>query len=677
MRNPRLHPPGDAPVIHDSMEGPGVEDNPGVLRVMSIGQKVGAGFALSLLTVVLIGMAALWNTRILVSNYILVSHSQVVLERLQDVQSTLLLTEDVAREYVRTSGAGSRVIYERATKDLQRNLRDLTELVSDNSSQRERLKALQELCLLRLEQTHKTLEQADLKGPPSRGVAGGVNPVAPVALEDTRSNSISSVAEAMRREELSLLRVRQGRMDEAASTTRDTILGGTVLAALLVSGVGLAIVRSLTGPLRTLMKGAERLGAGQLSIRLRVASLDEVGRLTEAFNKMAEQLHEDLLQRQAIERALNESLQQASERAQELELRSRESELLGRLVELLQSSTSLEEALHLLGPFCLRLFPNTRGGLFLLGSTRNLLECCASWDQQSATLDDAPPQGGTLADSPRLPSQGGVAEAAQMFATEDCLALRLGRAHRVGPDEPELLCKHVLARPPGETTLCFPLIAQGETLGVLHLAAVRLPETLARNVSEQLALALANLRLRETLRQQSIRDPLTGLFNRRFLEESLDRELARARRNREKLAVLMVDVDHFKSFNDTFGHEAGDLVLQSVGKLLRERIRHEDVACRFGGEEFCLLLPGMNGELALQRAERLREGIASLQIPFGGNLLGPVTASFGLALFPDQATEPNQLFQQADGALYKAKKDGRNRVVQAAQVERVPVVVSP
>jgi diguanylate cyclase (GGDEF)-like protein len=368
-----------------------------------------------------------------------------------------------------------------------------------------------------------------------------------------------------------------------------------------------------------------------------------VGRVTEAFNRMADQLLEDHHQRAEIERALQESLHQASERAEELELRSRESELLGRLLELFQSSTGLEEAWTLLGPFCSRLFPNARGALYLLASSRNMLECVASFGDQ--------PFG-------------------QVFGPDDCMALRLGRAHQVDQSEPELLCKHSPVGFAGET-LCVPLIAQGETLGILHVAAPKVADKLVRSVAEQLSLAMANLRLRETLRQQSIRDPLTGLFNRRFLEESLDRELARARRNRDVLAILMVDVDHFKHFNDTFGHEAGDLVLQSVGRFLREGVRQEDVACRYGGEEFSLLLPGMQPDLAFARAERLRIGIEGLRIQFGSQLLGPITASFGMAMFPDNGNEPGYLFQQADAALYRAKKEGRNRVLRAPAVDPV------
>jgi diguanylate cyclase (GGDEF)-like protein len=181
-------------------------------------------------------------------------------------------------------------------------------------------------------------------------------------------------------------------------------------------------------------------------------------------------------------------------------------------------------------------------------------------------------------------------------------------------------------------------------------------------VAERISLALANLRLREILRGQSLRDPLTGLFNRRYMEESLERELRRAARNNHSVALLMLDVDHFKRFNDTFGHQAGDTLLRSLGDFLTKRTRGQDSACRYGGEEFSIILSGVSVEAAKKRAELLREDLKHLTIEHVGQVLGSVTLSIGVAAFPGHATS-EALLKAADQALYRAKAEGRDRVV--------------
>jgi diguanylate cyclase (GGDEF)-like protein len=184
-------------------------------------------------------------------------------------------------------------------------------------------------------------------------------------------------------------------------------------------------------------------------------------------------------------------------------------------------------------------------------------------------------------------------------------------------------------------------------------------------VAEHFSLALANLKLRETLRNQSIRDPLTGLFNRRYMEETLERELRRAERERRSVAVIMLDIDHFKRFNDEFSHEAGDVVLQELGSLLRSNSRAGDVPCRFGGEEFVLLLPATALADARKRADELRETIGTLHVTYRGQLLGPVRCSMGVAAFPIHGVAGEAILRAADAALYRAKDSGRDQVMVA------------
>ena len=201
-------------------------------------------------------------------------------------------------------------------------------------------------------------------------------------------------------------------------------------------------------------------------------------------------------------------------------------------------------------------------------------------------------------------------------------------------------------------------------------------EQLATAVAEQIALALSNLKLRETLRQQSVRDPLTGLYNRRFLEETLDRELARLERKNLPLSLIMIDVDNFKNFNDTFGHEAGDAVLRDLGGILQRHVRGGDIACRYGGEEFTIVLPEASLEIGRQRAEMLREAVHELRLVHDGKSLGAVTLSLGVACFPEHGRRREHLLQAADAALYEAKNGGRNRVV-VSTVKTLTVVENP
>jgi diguanylate cyclase (GGDEF)-like protein len=198
---------------------------------------------------------------------------------------------------------------------------------------------------------------------------------------------------------------------------------------------------------------------------------------------------------------------------------------------------------------------------------------------------------------------------------------------------------------------------------------------LALTLAEDMALALANLRLRETLRSQAIRDPLTGLFNRRYLEETMAREINRVKRQETPLGVIMMDLDHFKRYNDTFGHSAGDELLSAMGILLKSQIRGEDIACRYGGEEFLVIMPGTSLEVALERAETLRQAVKEMHLQHPG--LHPTTLSLGVAVYPDHGDTELQLIQSADAALYRAKQAGRDRVVAAEYAEAYIMVEPP
>jgi diguanylate cyclase (GGDEF)-like protein len=180
--------------------------------------------------------------------------------------------------------------------------------------------------------------------------------------------------------------------------------------------------------------------------------------------------------------------------------------------------------------------------------------------------------------------------------------------------------------------------------------------------AELTALALANVRLRENLRYQSIRDPLTGLYNRRYLDDFLFKQIHQAERSKSSLSILMMDLDHFKKINDTYGHDAGDAVLKELGKILQNDIRLGDIAARYGGEEFIIMLYGVDVEVALRRAEAIRQAVTMLHIKYGAQDVGPITICIGVSIYPTDGKSPEELIEAADKALYYVKKNGRNKV---------------
>lgn len=332
------------------------------------------------------------------------------------------------------------------------------------------------------------------------------------------------------------------------------------------------------------------------------------------------------------------------QKTKELEQRNFELTQLNQMSELLQACLTVDEACKVIAKFVGALFPNLNGGLFLIDPRKQLVEVAADW--------------------------GDFLSSQRVFGVNKCWALRRGRPHLVANTHSCLLCQHLQKHP--SEYCCIPLMAQGEALGVLYLSSPesgRLVEAkylLGVTITEHISLALANLKLRETLQNQSIRDPLTGLFNRRYMEEFLTREIQRAYRNQQPLGIMMLDVDHFKVFNDTFGHDAGDAVLRELGSFLKKNIRRSDIACRYGGEELTIILPEATLEVVQQRAEQLREGVKHLNVKHRGQFLGSITLSLGVACFPEHGLSGSAVLQAADVALYRAKREGRDRVIAAS-----------
>jgi diguanylate cyclase (GGDEF)-like protein len=358
-----------------------------------------------------------------------------------------------------------------------------------------------------------------------------------------------------------------------------------------------------------------------------------------------------IAERTAVEVELRVMSEQLKAGVENLAARNREMETFHRMTDALQSCETTKETFDVIAKYGGQLFPASAGTLYVLHASRDVLEAACDW--------------GAGRDRPAL------------FERDQCWALRRSQPHVMNDPASDVVCRHVGAGGPGTPPyLCVPMMAQGEIIGLVHVegrrsgtgrpAAITEPmRVVAKTLTEQASLSLSNMRLRETMRQQSITDVLTGLYNRRYLDETLRRELLRSARARLPVAVIMLDADHFKRFNDTYGHDAGDAVLRSLANLMQKHARAGDILCRYGGEEFAMIMPEMTAALAVERAGRLCEAARQLNLNHGGQRLGRVTLSAGVAAYPDHGEDAPTLLAAADAALYAAKQAGRDRVVLA------------
>ena len=351
---------------------------------------------------------------------------------------------------------------------------------------------------------------------------------------------------------------------------------------------------------------------------------------------------QDITERKLAEKALQHSFA-------ELNRHDREQTLLSEMSSCLQVCRSIEETFPVVSLYAKRLFPDNPGLISIINNSRSLVETIVEWHDGH--------------------------DSETVFDLEDCWALRQGRPHIVINPQEALNCWHIKNKPINGY-LCLPMTAYGETKGIIHLQlpvsyqqtheqpkAFEAVKSLATIFANQVALALANLKLREALQQQSVRDPLTQLYNRRYLLESMTREFAFAKRKQHFVGVIMIDVDHFKSYNDTYGHDAGDAVLRAFGAFLQKQTRHEDIASRYGGEEFVMIFSGIEEADLLKRCEEIRNKTKLLVVEHPGQSLGTISISLGAALYPQHGQTPDEVITAADTAMYQAKKLGRDRVV--------------
>jgi diguanylate cyclase (GGDEF)-like protein len=365
-------------------------------------------------------------------------------------------------------------------------------------------------------------------------------------------------------------------------------------------------------------------------------------------------IYEDVSEQTRASEAQRQHAESLNQLVKELELRTIQTTSLNEMGSLLACAANVREACDVVANSAHKLFPDApAGALYLFRSSRDLIEAAVRWGQADALAPTFPP--------------------------DACWSLRRGQPHWSGHPGNDIACQH-LTKSSTTESLCVPMIAQGNTIGVFHLEfestagrryesgteSLRdLRQSLAVSVASHVALSLASLQLRETLREQSIRDPLTRLFNRRFLEESFQRELQLAARKKQSIAILFLDLDHFKRFNDSFGHDAGDLVLQSLADLFRNFFRATDICCRYGGEEFAILLPESTSRDAAIRADALRAEVKNMRLQYKKQPLGPLTVSVGVAAFPEHGSTSEELLKIADQCLYESKARGRDVVTVA------------
>jgi len=333
----------------------------------------------------------------------------------------------------------------------------------------------------------------------------------------------------------------------------------------------------------------------------------------------------------------------------DLQVQHRQVALLARLADSLHASNSRTESYHVIEAFAREILGGIDGCLYVYNHSRDQLVRAAMWGGEN------------------------IAHGLDHFMPDDCWGLRRGKLHMGSTITGQIDCTHFRKDDEKHPYICLPITARGQTSGLLYLespaflrADTRTPVVeLATNFVDQLSLALVNIELRERLENMAIRDALTELYNRRFMDEALARELLLAQRNNTQLSIALMDIDHFKKMNDTYGHQAGDEVLRQVAKYLSAAIRRSDFVCRYGGEELMLLLPGCDLAQALAKANEVREGIAQLPLSAGGLLLPNITISIGVATHPMHGMNPADLLSQADQALYDAKRGGRNMVIAA------------
>ena len=409
-------------------------------------------------------------------------------------------------------------------------------------------------------------------------------------------------------------------------TASEVMVGLTALLFLFV--MGFILKRRVLHPVVRLSDVVHRLASQDYAVETpNFTQIDEIGDMAQAIRIF----RENGLARQRLEK----------ERDADWAIR----ELLARMTQRFQGCESFADVINVAELFAPNIAPGVSGRLYIVDRASWEMRCAAEW----------------------LSPEGEK----KPFHPDACWAIRRGQSHPPVNGEPDITCSHLPASQMHQS-LCVPLIAQGEAIGLLSFQNIT-PDTAPSRaylelMAEALGLALANQRLRDALLEKALFDPLTGLRNRHHLEDTLRTQMTQAMRNKEPISCLMIDIDHFKSINDRFGHEAGDQVIKSVATIIQRAVHDTGLAFRYGGEEFLALLTGADEEAAHACATKIYDGVQALSPHYGLTEIGPVAVSIGIASYPQHAQSDN-LLRAADVALYRAKELGRSRIVSFGMLE--------
>lgn len=413
---------------------------------------------------------------------------------------------------------------------------------------------------------------------------------------------------------------------KALRTASEVMVGLTALLFLFV--LGFILKRRVLRPVVRLSDVVHRLASQDFAVETpNFNQIDEIGDMAQAIRIF----RENGLARQRLEK----------ERDADWAIR----ELLARMTQRLQGCENFDDVINVAELFSPNIAPGIAGRLYVFDRDPWQMRCVAQW---LSPADDK-----------------------ATFHPDACWAVRRGQSHPPVNGEPDVACYH-LPESQAESALCVPLIAQGEAIGLLSFQNITPENAPARAylelMAEALGLALANQRLRDALLEKALFDPLTGLRNRHHLEDTLHTQMTQAMRNGEPLSCMMIDIDHFKSINDRFGHEAGDQVIKNVATIVQRAAHDGGLAFRYGGEEFLVLLPGAGEAEAHACAQKIYNGVHALSLRYGLTEIGPVDVSIGIASYPEHAQSDN-LLRAADVALYRAKELGRSRIVSFGMLE--------
>jgi diguanylate cyclase (GGDEF)-like protein len=526
------------------------------------------------------------------------------------------------RGYLLTGQSEFLDTYSATEKELSADLAALRSLALDDSQRLAEVESIRDgISSWRREWVKPAIEKArrgEISGVPIQLDEGEkrIDSIRTQVLKLLNENNVESMARARDAERLMRLMLQLG-------------VGLGVLVAGILLFLTRAVTKLIARPVQELIEASERVGRGDFQTITPSVADNEFGVLSRSFSRMTTALRHEREDLAALNR-FSEAVTQCTT----------ETEVYDQLLHSLRERFQPRQVI-----------------LFKLNSHENFLEAATSLVPLPESVKAWP-----VIDEPH-----------------NCKAVRTGRRFRVNDVTQEPLCPAKFLHPTEGSYYCGPLIAGGILIGAVRLEGIKNfwtaeRESLLENYLSGAASALSNLRLLVTMKQRANVDELTGFYNRRFLEDYARKVIAMASRKSSPLCLIMMDLDHFKSFNDTYGHEVGDRILRMFSKTVTQAMRETNLAARYGGEEFVLMLPDTDLQAAIRVAERIRHAVERMVVPSGTDKpLPQVTVSLGIAVYPEHGKSLEELLKASDKALYESKHAGRNRAtVYVEQAETAP-----